>query len=313
MFDQNVKLSLHSNFKIGGLAKYFIETENIEKLINAIIQWQQFNQDDFFILGGGTNILFNDEEFKGLIIKPNLNFIKKEKDYIRAGASVSITQLLNYSITKNLTGLEWAAGLPGTIGGAIRGNAGAFGGEIKNNIVEVISLDTESKKIKIIKRKNKDCGFNYRSSIFKNENNKEIIIEAVLDLRKGDKKKMKEITEQNIAYRQKNQPLEYPSIGSIFKNVPIDSIRKTVSSAKLSSMPIKNDPFPLIPVAYLISEANLKGISCGGAIISPKHPNFIVNALNATANDVKNLIKLVKDRVKNKFGINLEEEIVYLK
>ncbi len=138
----------------------------------------------------------------------------------------------------------------------------------------------------------------------------EIILEATLVLEKGDKKLMREIIEKNINYRQQKQPIEYPNIGSIFKNVDCKKITK--DQIKKFDSVIKTDPFPVIPAAFLISEAGLKGVSFGGAMISPKHPNFIVNVLNAASSDVKNLINLAKSKVYTKFKIKLEEEIEYL-
>jgi len=320
MFQENISLSRYSSYKIGGPARYFFEAKSIEEIIKAVNRARQMKLP-VFILGGGTNILFSDEGFDGLILKPNTQFIKRENNTLRVGSGVSITQLLNYSITKNLSGLEWAAGIPGTLGGAIRGNAGAFGGETKDIIEEVISLDLSKRQPKIIKRKNKECQFNYRHSIFK-KTKKEIILEAKLVLKKGDKKLIEETVQRNINYRLKNQPLDYPSAGSVFKNVPLTQINADYTQInvdninvnqrthqRLSAFPIKTDPFPIIPAAYLISEAGLKGVSFGGAMISPKHPNFIVNVLNATAHDVKTLILLAKNEVYKKFKIKLEEEI----
>ena len=320
MFQENISLSRYSSYKIGGPARYFFEAKSIEEIIKAVNRARQMKLP-VFILGGGTNILFSDEGFDGLILKPNIQFIKRENNILRVGSGVSITQLLNYSINKNLSGLEWAAGIPGTLGGAIRGNAGAFGGEMKDIIEEVISLDLSKRQPKIIKRKNKECQFNYRHSIFK-KTKKEIILEAKLVLKKGDKKLIEETVQRNINYRLKNQPLDYPSAGSVFKNVPLAQINtdyKQINADNisvnqrtyqyLSAFPIKTDPFPIIPAAYLISEAGLKGVSFGGAMISPKHPNFIVNVLNATAHDVKTLILLAKNEVYKKFKIKLEEEI----
>lgn len=314
IFQEGVKLNLHSNYKIGGLARYFFEAKNIEEIIKAVEEAHRI-KIPIFILAGGTNILFGDEGFEGLILKPDIQFIKKENNLVRVGAGISITQLLDYLITNGLSGLEWAAGLPGSLGGAIRGNAGCFGGETQMIIKEIVSLDISGPQIKIIRRSKDDCDFGYRSSIFKRQpfgklRASEIIIEAALIFKKGDKKSMQAISDENINYRKQRQPLEYPNIGSIFKNVNLEEVvenqRKNFESV------IKTDPFPVVPAAHLISEAGLRGISYGGAMISPKHPNFIVNILNASANDVKNLIQLAKKEVKKKFGLNLEEEIEQL-
>lgn len=319
MFVEDVLLSKYSNYKIGGPAGSFFEAKKVDEIGKALNMWRQtaikIRQDKnaIFILGAGTNILFDDKGYDGLIIKPKIEFIKKEgRDnlVLRVGAGVLTRDLLNYLIPKNLSGLEWAGGLPGTLGGAIRGNAGAFGGEIKDIVKEVISLDISGRKPKIIKRSASKCLFGYRSSIFKINKNKEIIIEVVLVFKKGDSGAIKSVVEQNINYRKERQPLEYPNIGSIFKNVDLKKFPKGKEKKVLAS--VKKDPFPVVPAAYLISETGLKGISFGGAMISPKHPNFIVNVLNASSADVKGLIKFVKIKVKDKFGVKLEEEIEYL-
>lgn len=310
MFLENIKLSSYSNYKIGGPARYFFEAENIEEIIKAV-KLAHGMKTPIFILGGGTNILFGDEGFEGLVLKPEIRLIKKEDDgSLRVGAGVLVNELIDYLVENGLSGMEWAAGLPGTLGGAVRGNAGCFGEEMKKLVKEVTSLDISASQPKIIKRSSEECMFKYRSSIFKVNGDGEIIIEAVLAMKKGNKKLMKTMIERNINYRRERQPLEHPSIGSIFKNVNVEEVAKNQKETFVSV--IKNDPFPVIPAAHLISEAGLKGISYGGAMISPKHPNFIVNVLNASSNDVKKLIQLVKKEVKNKFNINLREEITYL-
>jgi UDP-N-acetylmuramate dehydrogenase len=322
MFKEDILLSKYSNYRIGGPAKYFFEAKNIDEIIKALDKWRHLAPyhpapssirrggvgSGVFILGAGTNILFNDEGFNGLVLKPNIQFIKGDGNALRVGAGVPISQILNYAINEGLSGLEWAAGLPGTLGGAIRGNAGSFDGEMQAIVKEVVCLDILTPQTKIVKRSSGDCRFGYRSSVFKLNGNKEIIVEATLVFRKGDRKLMEATMEENINYRREKQPLEHPSIGSIFKNVNLQEVAK--KQRKIFNSVIKNDPFPAIPAAHLISEAGLAGISCGGAMISPKHSNFIVNILNATAKDVKNLIELAKKEVKKKFKVDLEEEIV---
>ncbi|MFH1346948.1 MAG: UDP-N-acetylmuramate dehydrogenase [Spirochaetota bacterium] len=313
LFEKNVLLKNYSNYRIGGPAKFFLRAKNVGEISKGIEEWRRLHSngrysDAIFILGGGTNVLFSDEIFDGLVLKPEINFIKREDNFMKVGAGTSMGELVDYFLEKGIGGLEWAAGLPGTLGGAIRGNAGAFYGETKNIIKEVISLDISKAAPKIIKRVNDECEFFYRSSIFKSNGGREIILEAVLLAPKADKKEIRDIAAKNIKYRTERQPLEHPSIGSTFKNVPLE--RMKIIDENMKSR-IKTDPFPIIPVAYLISEAGLKGVSYGGAMVSPKHPNFIVNALDATANDVKSLISLVKNEVYKKFKVELEEEIEY--
>lgn len=165
-------------------------------------------------------------------------------------------------------------------------------------------------------RSKKSCKFGYRNSIFKENAGKEIIVEAVFKLKQGNKKEIKKGVWKKIAHRKKYQPLEYPSIGSTFKNFPVARIKPRHKKLKIDlrkgRLPVKGDPFPVVPAAYLISETRLQGVSYGGAMISPKHPNFIVNTLAASSQDVNNLIVLVKKEVKKKFGVELEEEIIRL-
>jgi len=304
-FKRNINLAEYSNYRIGGPAAYFFEAKNVDEVKSAV----KLAKDDelpIFILGGGTNLLINDKGFNGLVLKPNLNFLElTNAGTIKAGAGVLMTDLLNFIIEKELSGLEWAGGLPGTLGGAIRGNAGAFGGEMRDAVAEVESLDTKTGKE--ITRNSAECYFGYRSSIFKEKNNKEIILAATLKLKKGDPKKIKSAVQEKIDYRLLHQPLDHPNIGSIFKNVDLNKIPQALRPRFVSV--IKNDPFPVVPAAYLIKEAGLAGVSHGGAMISPKHPNFIVNVLESTALDVKTLVNLTKKTVKKKFKINLEEEI----
>lgn len=318
---ENVVLSKFSNYKIGGPARFFCAPENKDEVRQAIEEAKSRNLA-VFILGGGTNLLIDDAGFKGLVLRPDIKFLKKDGERATAGAGVLINELLDYSITNSLSGLEWAGGLPGTLGGAIRGNAGCFGGEIKDVIESVRSFDTES--MKIVERTADKCEFGYRDSIFKKKNGSEIILSATLRLKSGDAKEIRKSIGEKIAHRQKNHPLEYPNIGSIFKNVPLSKIheesdieyKKATKEGKLefkgSQFSVKNDPFPVISTAKLISESGLRGVSFGGAMISAKHPNFIVNVLNAASVDVKNLVALAKSEVKKRFGVQLEEEVQIL-
>lgn len=309
MFQNSVDLHQYSNYKIGGPASFFYHAKNFYNLTRAVERAKK-EEHKIFVLGGGTNLLISDEGFHGLVLKPDLNFIQYEGEILKVGAGVLMSDLLEFAADRGLSGLEWAGGLPGTFGGAVRGNAGAFGGEIKDVVVDVASLDISSPCLKIVKRNNAECAFGYRNSIFKRNDGREIILEATLILQRGDKKAVRDAIEEKIKYRRERHPIEYPNVGSIFKNVDLKLVPDELHS-QLDHV-IKQDPFPVVPTAYLISEAGLKGIACGGAMISPKHPNFIVNMRHATAQDVKQLINLVKTTVKEKFNVELEEEIIYV-
>lgn len=321
MFAKNISLKEECRYKIGGRAKYFFAAKTADAIMAAVSRARQLGEP-IFVLGGGTNILFADG-FPGVVIQPAMRFVKKDGFLLRVGAGASISELLDYSITHSLSGLEWAGGLPGTVGGAVYGNAGCFGGEIKDAVLEVVSIESGGRIPAVVRRTNRECGFGYRSSVFKEKRGREIILEATLLLKKGDRRAIRRAVEERIRYRVERHPLHFPNVGSIFKNVPLtrvcadgtrnyaEGVRK--HAARLgdgSRAPVKTDPFPVIPTAHLIAEAGLKGISCGGAMISPKHPNFIVNVLDAKAGDVLALIALVKHAVKEKFGIALEEEVI---
>jgi UDP-N-acetylmuramate dehydrogenase len=306
-FLENVNLAEFSNYKIGGPARFFFESGDIEEIKEAVLEAKK-RKLKLFILGGGTNLLISDKGYDGLVLKPNINFLSADDGgIVRTGAGVLMQRLLDFAAERGLGGLEWAGGLPGTVGGAIRGNAGAFGGEIKDVVASVESLDLSN--LKIVTRSNADCRFAYRSSVFKERDGKEIILSAVLALNEGcDPKKISRSIDEKIKYRRSRHPIYCPNIGSIFKNVALKKVPKKLRS-RFSEV-IKTDPMPVVPAAHLISEVGLRGVSCGGAMISPEHPNFIVNILDAKASDVKKLIKLVKSEVDKKFGIKLEEEIM---
>ncbi|MBX4200637.1 UDP-N-acetylmuramate dehydrogenase [Candidatus Parcubacteria bacterium] len=303
---QDVLLKDHTTFQIGGPARYFLEVRKKGMLVKALQTAKKLNLP-FFILGGGSNLLVSDEGFKGLVVKieSENGIVLKSETVIEAPAGVQMEHLVDFSLQNHLEGLEWSGGLPGTFGGAIRGNAGAFGGEIKDSILEVEALD---KDLNLHVLSNAQCQFSYRSSIFKKEN--WIVVSATLQCKKGHKENLEKIAQSRIDYRIEKQPLDLPNAGSIFKNCDL----KWFSSEwqKELAHVVKQDPFPVVPTAYLISEANLKGTRAGGAEVSKKHPNFIVNIDNAKAADVLELIEIIKAKVKEKYGVMLEQEVQYL-
>lgn len=305
---ENISLKNFNNLKIGGKARYFVEVENLRKT-KKIIKWAMSNHIPFFILGGGTNVLIDDEGFDGLVIRIKINFLKRRGELVEVGAGVLVSDFLDYLTKQGLSGLEWAGGLPGTVGGAIRGNAGCFGGEIKDVIVSVESFNTLEFKTK--KRDTKECCFSYRSSIFKELGSREIILKAVMKFTPGISQKIREFVQEKINYRLAHHPLDYPNLGSFFKNVDFEKIPRCWQKQFLPFA--KNDPFLVVPAACLISEVGLKGFQWGGATISSKHPNFIVNVGKAKFKDFEEIIKIVKKKVKEKFKVELEEEIVRLR
>ncbi len=308
-FRENVSLKQYSNYKIGGPARYFFAPKTVEELTEAVKK-ARAEKLKIFILGGGTNLLISDSGFNGLVIKPEVGGLKRDGNLVLAGAGVQVSELLSYLVSQSLSGLEWAGGLPGTVGGAVRGNAGAFGGETKDSIKEVVSLDIKDAEPNLVKRNRDACRFGYRNSVFKINDGHEIILEAEFELKPGNPEEIKKVMEEKMAYRKERQPLEYPNIGSIFKNTDLKLVPEKYQKEWASV--IKTDPFPVMPTAHIITEAGLKGWQVGQAMVSSKHPNFIVNLGGATAKDVGRLITLVKSSVKDKFGIQLEEEVIYV-
>ncbi|MBZ9569451.1 UDP-N-acetylmuramate dehydrogenase [Patescibacteria group bacterium] len=280
---RNVLLKNYTTFKIGGKARYFFVAKTKKEIISAVSAAKKYSLP-FFILGKGSNILVSDEEYKGLVIRLQVTGYRLQGNMIYTEAGTLSSQLVNVALKNNLTGLEWAIGIPGTIGGAICGNSGAFRNSMKDVVKGVEVYDVKKEKVKILK--NKDCRFSYRDSVFKKKKNL-IILSAELKFKKRKKTEIQKKMKKYLEHRKKNQP-NLPSVGSIFKNPQGSS------------------------AGELIEKCNLKGKKIGKAQISKKHANFILNLGGASANDVKKLIKLIKQKVKSSFGIKLEEEIQYL-
>ncbi len=306
---RNIPLKNFSNYKIGGHAKLFAQVQTTEELKEILRLANSLAQDKIAILGGGTNVLISDEGFKGLVIHNKIEGINILEDSIEVGSGVLIKDLLDFCIENYLSGLEWAGGLPGTVGGAIRGNAGAFKGEIKDSVLEVRSLDM--KGLGEITRAQEECGFGYRNSTFKSgEGVNEFITFVTLSFEKGNKEEIRQKIQEKIDYRINRHPMDMPSIGSTFKNIPLNFLSDSLQ--KEFAVFVKTDPFPVVPTTKILALCGLKGRKVGGAMISEKHPNFIVNIDNAKASDVEALIEIAKNEVWEKYGINLEEEIKYL-
>lgn len=303
---KNILLKNYSTFKIGGPAKYFSEVETVGEL-KELIQWAQKEKEKFMILGGGSNILFHDKGFNGLVIRLVNNEIKlKNKKNIYCGAGASLSKLVAFSVKNSLTGLEWAAGIPGTVGGAIRGNAGAFGSEIKDTIKDVVYFNLNN--LEIEKCDSKECKFDYRQSVFKEFDHK-IIWEALFALKKEKEEVVQEKVKEIIQSRQKKHPclVDAGSAGSIFKNPVVDeSIIKIFEQEKgIKCKSLDNH----VPAGWLIDMCDLKGYQIDGVKVSEKQANFILNVDNASADSVVILISLIKQKVRNNFGVQLEEEV----
>ncbi|MEA3272947.1 MAG: UDP-N-acetylmuramate dehydrogenase [Patescibacteria group bacterium] len=317
---KNISLKNYTSFKIGGPAKYFFIARNKEDLIEAI-KFAKKEGIPFFILGEGSNLLVSDKGFNGIVIKILISGLKTDGLRIVAQAGSLLKDLAKMTEKKSLTGMEWAAGIPGTIGGAIYGNAGAFGFSISDFIQNIEVLDSKTLRIKIISKK--DCKFFNKESIFKHKKNL-IILSVIFDfsflksLKKKQSIKEKQLEKievknkikEYLNYRKKTQPFKFSSAGCAFKNKEI----KIKNKKLIEEFPElkKFNKRGIIPAAFLIEKSGLKGERIGNAKISEEHSNFIINMGNAKAKDVLALIKLAKTKVKNKFKIILEEEIIHL-
>lgn len=304
---KNISLARRMHYRIGGKARYFCEPKNARDIGDSI-RWAFARQIPFLFLGAGTNMLFSERGYDGLVMQYVHRSIRKEKDGIRIFAGTSMADAVGYYASHGFKDLAWAGGLPGTVGGAVFGNAGCFGGEIKDCIVSVESIfyDRASGAVERHMRTAAECEFAYRNSLFKRNGN-EIIVSVLMRATPGNKTAIRAEVERYIAYRKQFQPLEYPSAGSTFKNIPVSSVSDRVR--KEFSDVVKVDPFPVIPVAAVLDRLDLKGARIGGAEISEKHPNFFINRNKATFADVVGLIKLAKKKALARYGVTLEEEI----
>jgi UDP-N-acetylmuramate dehydrogenase len=308
---ENITLAPLTTFKIGGLARFFVEVSSEEELVEAL-QYAKDNNLQFFILGGGSNILVSDEGFDGLVISMQDARYKIQDTKIECGAGLTLSEIVRLARENSLTGLEWAAGIPGTIGGAIRGNAGIPSGCMADSIesVRVIEISNYQNEALIANYKLQDCKFVYRDSIFKHDKNK-IILSCVLKLKEGDaeeiNKKVKEIIEKRSKAVHPN-PKE-PSSGSFFKNPKVSNLELMASFEKDTGQKVIDGK---IPAGWLIDEVGLRGKKMGGVMVSEKHGNFVINLGAGKAQDVVVLASLIKMKVRNQFGVQLKEEIQYV-
>jgi len=303
---EKVSLSDFTSFHLGGPARFFVEVKDKNELEEAL-QFAKKKKIDWFILGGGSNLLVSDQGFDGLVIKIKLNNFKIDLQQctIDVDAGVNLAKLVNASISEGLTGMEWAAGIPGTVGGSIRGNARAFGKNMGMAIEIVEVLDANDLKINNYSKI--DCKFEYWGSIFK-KNPDLIIVSAKIKLEKGNKEKSQQEAMNIINKRISIQPIEN-SPGSFFLN-PVVKNKKIIEQFE-KDLGVKCQG-EKIPAGWLIDQLDLRGKKIGGAMVSKKHANFIINTGKAKAEDVIILASLIKQKVRNHFGVQLEEEVQFL-
>lgn len=280
---ENVSLAGYTTFRIGGPADVLVQAGEEEQL-EKVLAWCRESGRPWILLGRGSNVLVDDAGFRGTVIllDGTLAQIEVRGDQITAGAGASLARIARTALEHELTGVEYAAGIPGTLGGAVYMNAGAYGGEIGRTVSSIRYLDKEG----IHEIGPEEAGFEYRSSRFMWEN--AIVLGAEMTLQPGDRQAIMDRMQELAEQRKSKQPLEYPSAGSMFKRPEGFFAGK------------------------LIQDAGLAGYSVGGAQVSEKHCGFVINRGNATAEDVRELVRQVADRVEQTFGVRLEPEVRYL-
>ncbi|MBR3144909.1 MAG: UDP-N-acetylmuramate dehydrogenase [Clostridia bacterium] len=282
-FSEKEVMKNHTTFKIGGKADIFVSPKDEERLIFTLKAAKETSVPAF-ILGNGSNLLVSDEGIAGAVIDmTSLCGIKVISNEIISGAGESLRKLCLAARDNSLSGLEFAYGIPGTVGGAMYMNAGAYGGEMADVTVSAVCLDKDYNRFEIPLEK---MELSYRNSVFKTAGY--IVLSVRFRLKQGDKDEINEVMKDIFKRRTDKQPLDFPSAGSTFKR-PVGNYAGT-----------------------LIEKAGLKGESVGGAMVSEKHAGFIINYDNATAKDVKSLIKKVKDTVYEQSGVNLAEEVIFI-
>lgn len=294
----NEPLLRHTTFRIGGPAKAWVEPRDIEDLKN-ILRFISKNKIPFFVIGGGSNLLIRDKGFNGIVLKLNSSFfneVKLNRGYILAGSGIKLAKLIDFARKKSLGGCEFLSGIPGTVGGALAMNAGARINSIFNNdyksigeLVKEVSVMNARGEIKTLRKK--QLKFGYRSSNLA----KYIILSAKLKLKPEKKIEVERNIKDFLGYKKDTQDPNWRNAGCVFKNP------STTSQDNSSSR--------FVSAGYLIDSIGLKKYRVGGAVISGKHANFIINDKNARAQDVINLIKIVQKKIRDKFNINLELEL----
>lgn len=281
----NEKMSKYTTMRVGGPCDCIVFPDEISK-IKEVIDFCKNENITFFVIGNGSNLLVKDEGIHGVVIKLGHRFSKIELDgeYILAYAGATMPTLSQLAKKNSLKGLEFACGIPGTIGGGVKMNAGAYGSQISDILYEVTYMD-EKEEIKTIK--NKDCSFGYRKSIF-TINPNYVILSAKFKLERGNIDEIENKMKENSLARKAKQPLEYPNFGSVFKRPEGYFVGK------------------------LVDDAGLRGYKIGGAQVSTKHTGFIVNVDNAICKDVLDLIGYVQTTVYNKFNVKLTPEVIII-
>lgn len=298
---QNELLSKYTSFHIGGPAKFFVTAKSIDEL-QQILRLVNEQSVKWAIIGGASNVIAGDDGFDGLIIQTGFDEIRIEGTdvHIEAGAVTAV--VASKIAAAGLAGFEWAAGVPGRIGGAIYGNAGAMGGEMKDVVISVDILDSQSFEQRTLR--NQECEFEYRESRFKKT--RDIILGCAMKLTVGDCETSKAKIKEFLNYRNTTQPKGFASCGCMFKNY--EPAPEELDALRENGVPEKMLEKRRISAGWLIDHSGAKEFREGGVAVSDVHANFLINVGRATAKDVNALIDKVRTRVAERFGVSLEQE-----
>lgn len=303
----NFPIKQLTTIKIGGLSKYFVNIKQEKELIE-ILRWAKRSKIKWCVIGNGSNLIPNNNGFDGLIIKNEIQNLKINENKVLVEAGNNLLEFIHKLNNLGLAGMEKMAGIPGTVGGTIYGSAGAYGQEIKDNLIRVKIFDG----IRIRWLSKKQCRWGYRDSIFKTKKGW-VILSAEFKLKIGEPKELYKMSKEIIKLREQKYPPGLLCPGSFFKNIVVEDIKPTNLKKKiLLKIPKEKIIYGKIPAGYLLESIGAKGMKNGKIKIAEHHGNLIYNSGDGKFGEVKKLAQILKSKVRKKFGIDLEEEIQYL-
>ncbi len=302
---ENIPLAPLSTFQVGGTTRYYTEVSGALELAEAF-EYAEKHKLPYFVLGGGSNILFADQRFEGLIIHMVGGSVNTTGEKVVASAGVPLARVVQRAQEAGLAGIEKLAGIPGSFGGAIRGNAGAFGVEIGTLVLSVKTLDRYSGMVQ--EHRQEGCNFQYRNSLFK-RNPKLVVLSAELQLEPGDTVALKRVMDETMAIRESKHPQDAKCAGSFFMNPLVKDEQLLKEFEKDTGNTSKDGK---LPAGWLIDHVGLRGKKIGGAQVSPIHPNYLLNTGTATARDIVMLASLIKTRVRDELHVRLKEEVQFV-
>ncbi|MBP7060494.1 MAG: UDP-N-acetylmuramate dehydrogenase [Candidatus Moranbacteria bacterium] len=302
---ENVPLAPLTTFRVGGQARYYAEASGAIEL-SETFDYAEKHHLPLYVLGGGSNVLFSDQGFSGIVVRVVDGGIKVTGDRMSVGAGMSLLTVVTTAKDAALQGIEKLAGIPGSFGGAVRGNAGAFGTEIGDVVISVKALDRHTGMVHEYDRA--ACDFSYRKSIFKT-NPTLVVLSAELKLTAGDQSLLERIMRETMATREAKHPQNAKCAGSFFMNPSVRDEHLLQEFEKDTGQASRNSK---VPAGWLIDHVGLRGKRIGGAEVSQKHPNYLLNTGTATAADIVTLASLIKTRVRDELRVKLQEEVQYV-